>query len=44
MEDKIADSEVRVEHGMTSVNSDLEQSFQSGKFIWKVSDEIQSEH
>ena len=44
MEDKIADLEVRFEHGMTSVNSDPEQSFQSGKFICKVSDEIQSEH
>jgi tetratricopeptide (TPR) repeat protein len=44
MEERIADLDAEFDKGMTNVVSDPEQSFESGKLICKISDELKSEH
>ncbi|MBL6667973.1 MAG: tetratricopeptide repeat protein [Crocinitomicaceae bacterium] len=44
MEERIADLDEKFEEGMTNVVSDPEHSFEVGKLICKISDELQIEH
>ena len=44
MKERIADLDEKFEEGMTNVVSDPEHSFEVGKLICKISDELQIEH
>ena len=44
MEERIADLNDKFEDGMTKVIDNPEQSFQTGKLICKISDELKLEH